>query len=93
MVKSNLVKRPMDFAAQNSNVDFQPSDFQDERDSIVLVRERTKGSNLESAFAKKWQNCSRDRPHHRYVARSVKEKKAILNERYRKGDYGTKEEI
>ena len=47
------MKRFLDFLEQYSNVNFQPCDFQDETDSTVVVRERTKGSKLESAFAKK----------------------------------------
>ena len=47
------MKRYLYFSEQDLNVDFQPSDFQDETDSTVVVRERTKGSNLDSAFAKK----------------------------------------
>ena len=47
------MKRLKDFSAQDANVDFQPSDFQDEIHSIVLFRERTKGSKLELPFVKK----------------------------------------
>ena len=43
----------MDIPAQDSSVEFQQSDFQDEMDSTILVRERAKGSKLESNFAKK----------------------------------------
>ena len=52
-VKSNLVGKYLDFPAQDNNVQFQPVDFQDDCDSTVLVRERTKGSKLEPAFARK----------------------------------------
>ena len=52
-VKSNVVKRFMDISAQDSAVDFQPSDFQDELDSTILVRERAKGPKIEPTFAKK----------------------------------------
>ena len=52
-VNSNVVKRFMDISAQDSSVEFHQSDFQDEMDSAILVRERAKGSKLESTFAKK----------------------------------------
>ena len=52
-VKSNVVERFMDISAQDSSVEFQQSDFQDEMDTAILVRERAKGSKLESTFAKK----------------------------------------
>ena len=51
-VKSNLVGKYLDFSAQDKDVQFQPVDFHD-CDSTVLVRERTKGSKLEPAFARK----------------------------------------
>ena len=51
--KSNLVGKFRDFSAQDSHVECQPSDFQDETDSAILVRERTKDSKLETAFARK----------------------------------------
>ena len=52
-VKSNLVGKCLDFSAHDTSVDFQPVDFQDECDSTILVRERTKGSKFEPAFARK----------------------------------------
>ena len=52
-VKSNLVGKFMDTSERDPKLDFQPSDFQDETDSTILVRERSKGSKLESKFAKK----------------------------------------
>ena len=52
-VKSNLVGKYLGFSAQDNSVQFQPVDFQDDCDSTVLVRERTKGSKLEPDFARK----------------------------------------
>ena len=52
-VKSNLVGKFMDISERDPKLNFQPSDFQDETDSTILVRERSKGSKLESTFAKK----------------------------------------
>ena len=52
-VKSNLVERYLDLSAQDNRVEFQQADFQDECDSTVLVRERSKGSKLEPVPARK----------------------------------------
>ena len=52
-VISNVVKKLLDISAQDSSVEFHQSDFQDETDSAILVRERAKGSKLEPTFAKK----------------------------------------
>ena len=52
-VKSNVVGKFRDFSAQDSQLEFQPSDFHDDTDSTILVRERTKGSKLEPNFARK----------------------------------------
>ena len=52
-VKSNLVERYLDFSAQDNRVEFQQADFQDECDSTMLGRERSKGSKLEPVFARK----------------------------------------
>ena len=52
-MESKVVGNFWDFSAQDSNVDFQPSDFQDETHSAILVRERIKVSKLETAFARK----------------------------------------
>ena len=52
-VKTNVVGKFRDFSAQDSQVKFQPSDFHDDTDSAILVRERTKGSKVESTFARK----------------------------------------
>ena len=39
-VKSNLVRGLLDISEQDPNLDFSPSDFQDELDSSILVIER-----------------------------------------------------
>ena len=59
-VKSNVVKRFMAILAQDSAVEFQPSDFQDELDS---TRERANGSKLESTFAKKTEKIINETDH------------------------------
>ena len=43
-VKSNVVKGFMDFSEQDPHLELNSSDFQDEFDSTVLVRERARGS-------------------------------------------------
>ena len=52
-LKSNVVKWFMDISAQHPSVEFHQSDFQDETDSAISVRERANGSKLEPTFAKK----------------------------------------
>ena len=50
---SNVVKMFMDYSAQDSAGEFQPSDFQDEPDSTILVRERAKVLNWNRHLPKK----------------------------------------
>ena len=56
-VKSNIVSEllanPKGVLEQESKVNFSTSDFEEEIDSTVLVRERTRGSKLEPTFTKK----------------------------------------
>ena len=52
-VKSNLVRGLLVISEQDPNLDFSPSDFQDDLDSSILVRERARGSKLEGTFKKK----------------------------------------
>ena len=52
-VKSNIIRKLMDVLERDPNLEFEPSDFQEDLDSTVLVRERAKGSKLESLFDKK----------------------------------------
>ena len=46
-VKSNVIKGLMDFSEQDQNLELNASDFQDELDSTILVKERDRGSKLE----------------------------------------------
>ena len=48
-VKNNATE----ISEQESKVNFSTSDFEEEIDSTILVRERTRGSKLEPAFTKK----------------------------------------
>ena len=52
-VKSNLVSKLLDLSEQDPDLPFDNSDFQDEVDSTVLVRERARGTKLQGAFDKK----------------------------------------
>ena len=52
-VKSNLARGLLDISEQDPNLDFSPSDFRDDLDSSILVRERARGSKLEGTFKKK----------------------------------------
>ena len=52
-VKSNLVSKLLDISEQDPDLQFDNSDFQDELDSTVLVRERVRGTKLQGAFDKK----------------------------------------
>ena len=60
-VKANLVGKFRNILAQDSQVEFQPSDFHADTDSTILVRERTKGSNLRK---KDGESDKRDVSHH-----------------------------
>ena len=53
-VKSNLVSKLLDISEQDPEIEFEQSDFEDNLDSTVLVRERAaRGSKLQSTFEKK----------------------------------------
>ena len=52
-VKSIFLKTFLASSVQDLNLEIQPPDLQDKTDLTVLVRERTKGSKLETAFAKR----------------------------------------
>ena len=62
-VKANLVGMFRNILAQDSQVEFQPSDFHGDTDSTILVRERTKGSKLEPTFARKTGKVIRETDH------------------------------
>ena len=52
-VKSNLVSKLLAISEQDPNLEFEQSDFQDDLDSTVLVRERARGSKLQGCFDKR----------------------------------------
>ena len=76
-MKSNLVGKYLDFSDQDTSVQFQPVDFQNNFDSTVLVRERTKGSKLEPAFARKSGKIT-ETPHTISITKTVKDPKRLL---------------
>ena len=43
----------LDISEQGNSLELSPTDFQDDLDSTVLVRERSRGSKLEGAFERK----------------------------------------
>ena len=52
-VNSNAVSNFLDISEQDNSLEFSPTDFQDDLDSTVLVRESSRGSKLEGAFERK----------------------------------------
>ena len=52
-VKSNLARGLLDISEQDPNLDFSPSDFQDDLDSSIVVRERARGSKLDGTFKRR----------------------------------------
>ena len=52
-IVSELVENSKGVLEQDSKVTFATSDFEEEIDSTILVRERTRGSKLEPTFTKK----------------------------------------
>ena len=52
-VKTNLVSKLLDISEQDPNIEFEQSDFQKDLNFTVLVRERPRGSKLQSIFEKK----------------------------------------
>ena len=51
-VKSNIINKIKNVSENDPKVEFTQSDFEEEVDSAILVRERTKGSKLEGQYKK-----------------------------------------
>ena len=62
-VKSNSVSKLLDISEQDPDLQFDKSDFQDELDSTVLVRERARGTKLQGVFDKKTGRKIRESAH------------------------------
>ena len=52
-VKSNIINKIKNVSENDLKVEFTQSDFEEEVDSTILVRERTKGSKLEGQYKEK----------------------------------------
>ena len=52
-VKSNIVDKIKGVSEVDPGLKFSTSDFEEEVDSAIMVRERTRGSKLESQFRKR----------------------------------------
>ena len=89
-LKSQIMK----FVLENdSTVTFQESDFQDEVDSTILVRERARGSKLDGLYKKKTGKII-DQSQHTITILPKKGKEQVLSKRdvamHRKGKRGRK---
>ena len=79
-VKSKLVSKLLAISEQDPNLEFEQSDFQDDLDSTVLVRDRARGSKLQGSFEKRsGEENQRDSPHRDYVTRVIKEAQNMQN--------------
>ena len=76
-VKSNLVTKLLAISEQDPNLEFEQSDFQDDLDSTVLVRERARGSKLQGCFDKKAGRKIKETAHTVTVTRVIKEAQNI----------------
>ena len=61
--KSNLVSKLLDISEQDPDLQIDNSTFQDELYSTVLVRERARGTKLQSAFDKKTGRTIKESAH------------------------------
>ena len=62
-VKSNIIIKIKNVSENDPKVEFTQSDFEEEVDSIILVRERTKGSKLEGQYKRKIGKVIRESAH------------------------------
>ena len=63
-VKSNIVDKFKSVSEVDQGVTFNASDFEDEIDSTILVRERTRGSMLEGKVKKKSRKVIKETTYH-----------------------------
>ena len=92
-MKSNAVSKFLDISEQDNSLEFRPTDFQDDLDSTVLVRERSRGSKLEGAFERKAGRffLKKIGTHHHNSARGIKEGDDVVKTRHRKAVKRTEE--
>ena len=62
-VKSNVVERIKSVSEREPKVTISRSDFEEEIDTAILVRERTKGSKLESQYKTKARKVLKETAH------------------------------
>ena len=74
VVKSKLEGKFLDLSVQDSQVEFEPSDFHDETDYAILFRGRTKVSKLEAAFARKTGKVVQEESQHTIAILPKKDK-------------------
>ena len=79
-VKSNVVERIKNVSETEPKVTFSPSDFEEEIDSTILVRERTKGSKLEGQYKRKAGKVTKETEHTTFPPKKSK-KEVILSKR------------
>ena len=79
-VKSNVVERIKNVSETEPKVTFNPSDFEEEIDSI-LVRERTKGSKLEGQYKKKAGKVIKETEHTITFLPKKSKKEVILSKK------------
>ena len=80
-VKSNVIERIKNVSETESKVTFSPSDFEEEIDSTILVRERTKGSKLEGQYKRKAGKVIKETEHTITFLPKKSKKEMILSKR------------
>ena len=90
-VKSNVVERIKNVSETEPKVAFSPSDFEEEIDSTILVRKRTKGSKLEGQYKRKAGEVIKETERTITFLPKKSEKEVILSKRYVAKDTAEKE--
>ena len=80
-VKSNAVSKVLDISEQDNSLEFSPTDFQDDLDSTVLVRERSSGSKLEDAFERKTGRVLKESEHTITILPEASKKEKMYSKR------------
>ena len=80
-VKSNVVERIKNVSETEPKVTFSPSDFEEEIDSTILVRERTKGLKLDGQYKRKAGKVIKETEHTITFLPKKSKKEVILSKR------------
>ena len=80
-VKSNAVSKFLDISEQDNSLEFSPTDFQDDLESTVSVRERSRGSKLEGAFELKTGRILKESKHTITILPEASKKEKIYSKR------------